>query len=142
MGVRLALQGAITPLKSPPPSLKSMFDFAIAGPLVGLLASAAFLVTGLTITATSDMSQVASLPALHVNVLLSSSLGGGLTEFFLGKGVLEQGIGENAVLPLHPFAIAGFVGLMSNSLALLPLGSKSVVRKCRHAVIASSATLS
>lgn len=45
-----------------------------------------------------------------------------MVEYFLGKGVLTSSSAE-AVLPLHPFAIAGFVGMLSNALALLPLGN-------------------
>jgi hypothetical protein len=118
--------GAITPLESPPPSLKSMFDFAIAGPLMGLLASLVFLVVGLQETATMDLNTALDFPGLPMFLLRSSALGGGLIEFFLGKGTLLPGVNlpVEAVLPIHPFAISGFCGLMVNALALLPLGSK------------------
>ena len=87
----------------------------------------AFLVSGLDITASATAEQVASLPAIPVYLLQSSALGGGLVELFLGKGVLGQDITANSVLQLHPFAIAGFVGLVANALALLPLGRKSLL---------------
>jgi len=125
--IQMGSFGAITPLKSSPPSLKALFDFSIAGPLAGLLASLVFLVEGLTITASMDLQQSALLPALPLYLLRASSLGGGLIEMFLGQGSLMQGIPEDAVLPLHPFAVAGFVGLLWNSVALLPLGRKSTV---------------
>jgi hypothetical protein len=126
--LQLGLQGAITPLKSPPPSLKSMFDFSIAGPIAGMMTSLAFLVAGLSMTASANMDQIANLPGLPVYLLQSSALGGGLTEMFLGKGVLGQGVSADSILQLHPFAISGFVGLMANAIALLPLG-----RKCNPA---------
>jgi len=122
--IQLGLLTTITPLRSPPPSIKSLFDFSIAGPLVGLIASLAFLVSGLSMTAAMDMDSAAHLPALPVFLLQSSALGSGLTEFFLGKGVLVSGVTENVVLPLHPFAISGFTGMIANALALLPLGRK------------------
>jgi hypothetical protein len=122
--LQLGFQGAITPLKSPPPSLKSLFDFAIAGPILGMMASLAFLIVGLSMTASANMDQVANLPGLPIYLLQASALGGGLTEMFLGKGVLGQGVAENSILQLHPFAISGFVGLMANAIALLPLGRK------------------
>ena len=116
--------GAITPIKSPPPSLKSLFDFSLAGPLAGLVASVALLTAGLSITASLDINQTVDLPALPMFLLRSSTLGGSLIELFLGKGALMRDLPGETVLPLHPLAVAGFVGVLSNSLALLPLGSK------------------
>ena len=55
-------------------------------------------------------------------LLRSSELGGGFVEYFLGKGIVTQGTIETG-LSLHPFAIAGFLGILSNALALLPLGN-------------------
>lgn len=120
--IQLGLLGAITPLKSAPPNLKSMFDFAIAGPLVGLVVSLGLLATGLDITAQMSLDQLADLPVFPSYIFLASELGGGLAEFFLGKGAITQG-DVDTLLTLHPFAIAGIVGLLSNSLALLPLGN-------------------
>jgi hypothetical protein len=104
-----------------------MFDFGITGPLVGMVASLAFFVQGLSMTAALDLNQHALLPVLPTYLLRSSALGGGLVELFLGKGSLMQGLSESSVLPLHAFAISGFVGILTNSLALLPLGSKYTV---------------
>lgn len=121
--VTLGLTGSITPLKSPPKNWNSMFDFAVAGPLAGMAVSLFLLVNGLGITASMDMTAQSQLPALPVLLLHASALGGGLIEFFLGSGVLSSATPET-VLPLHPFAIAGYVGLITNALALLPLGRK------------------
>lgn len=118
------LTGAITPLRSPPPSSKSLFDFAIAGPLAGFAASVLFLIAGLE--ATSAMSLGSQLPVIPVDVVRSSSLGGGLVQFFLGNVAVLPGQGPGAILQLHPYAIAGFIGLITNALALLPLGRKFV----------------
>lgn len=101
-----------------------MFDFSIAGPTVGLLTSLGFLLTGLSVTASTDISQASSLPGLPVFMLQASALGGGLVEIFLGSGVLGQGVSPESALPLHPYAITGFLGVIANALALLPLGSK------------------
>jgi hypothetical protein len=103
--------------------MRSMFDFSIIGPLVGLTASLAFLVSGLSMTASMDMDAAAQLPAMPVFLLQSSALGSGLIEYFLGTGFVN-GVAENTVLPLHPFAISGFTGMMANALALLPIGRK------------------
>lgn len=122
--VQLGITGTITPLKSPPPSLHALFDFAMAGPMAGILASIGFLVAGLGITAASDAAQAADLPALPLYLLRTSTLGGDMIELFLGKGTLMQALPSDTVLPLHPFAVAGFTGLLVNALALLPLGRK------------------
>lgn len=123
--ITTGLAGAITPLKSPPPNLRSLFDFGIAGPLAGLALSFFFLVNGLEMTASGNVSGL--LPVLPVDLLRTSSLGGGLIEFFLGKNTLMAGQPLGAVVQLHPFAVAGFIGCITNSLALLPLGSKYIV---------------
>ena len=94
--------------------------------MAGFIASFIFLVTGLGITASLDMNQAASLPGLPVYILQSSALGAALTEIFLGKGILGQGVSVNSILPLHPFAISGFTGLIANAMALLPVGRKSL----------------
>ena len=75
------------------------------------------------------MTQTASLdsalPVLPVEFVRASSLGGGLVEFFLGKVALLPDQGPNAVIQLHPYAVAGFIGCLVNALAMLPLGRKS-----------------
>jgi hypothetical protein len=118
--------GSITPLQSPPPSLKSLFDFAMAGPLFGFATSFALFVVGLQETAAAQMNVSMDFPGLPTFLLRSSALCSELVEFFLGKGTLFSGVDlpVEAVLPLHPFAIAGYVGLFVNALALLPIGSK------------------
>lgn len=100
-----------------------MFDLALAGPIAGFAASLFLLVNGLGITSSMDMSSQSQLPALPGLLLHASALGGGLVEYFLGSGVISTA--SETVLPLHPFAIAGYVGLLTNALALLPLGRKS-----------------
>lgn len=99
-----------------------MFDFALAGPITGLAVSFVLLLVGLDFTASMDMASENLLPAFPVSMLRSSALAGGMIEFFIGKGALLKSSAD-AVLPLHPFAIAGFAGMISNSLALLPLGN-------------------
>ena len=64
-----------------------------------------------------DADNVAS-GGLPSALLRSSALGGGLVELMLGSGSL---LGES--ISLHPLAVAGFCGLLTNSVALLPLGS-------------------
>lgn len=120
----LPLLGCQSSIKESPQNRISLFDFAVVGPLLGLLASAAFLVTGLQLTNAADPEALKFLPALPVDVLRSSTLGGSIVDYFLGggKGFITLQDPKEAV-SLHPFAIAGFTGLLANALALLPLGS-------------------
>jgi hypothetical protein len=84
--------------------------------------SFALLLTGLERTSSMDIN--AQLPVLPVDLIRASSLGGGMVQLFLGNGMVMPDQGPAAMIALHPFAIAGFVGIMVNSLALLPLGRK------------------
>ena len=124
--INLGLTGTITPLKSPPSNLKSLFDFGIAGPLAGLLVSILFLIVGLETTVSGMDAILASsqglMPVVPVQMLRTSSLVGGLVEFTLGKNTLLPALPLDAVVEMHPFAVAGFVGCIVNSLSLLPLG--------------------
>jgi hypothetical protein len=95
--------------------------------MAGLILSIIFLVAGLDLTSSLDVSESSYLPGLPLFLLRSSSLGGGFTELVLGKGTLMRELPNEAVLPLHPFAVSGFCGLLSSALALLPLGRTSFV---------------
>ena len=121
--LQLGFQASITPLLSPPKNFKSLFDFAISGPLVGIFLSIGLMYVGLETQVFMDVSAQSQLPSLPVELLRSSSLAGGIIEWLLGDGILLSP-DPLSLVPLHPYAIAGFVGIMTNSLSLLPLGSK------------------
>ncbi|GMI20312.1 hypothetical protein TeGR_g4022, partial [Tetraparma gracilis] len=76
--VFLGTLGAVTRIKSPPPTRAALFDFAAAGPLSGLLLSLALLLLGLSLTASSPPAAAAAFPQLPVALLRSSALAGGL----------------------------------------------------------------
>lgn len=108
-----------------------MFDFAVAGPLTGIAASIIAMYLGLEFTIFSTAEAYAQFPALPLEILRQSTLGGGLIEFILGTGALSipgGAEGTRAIasinIPLHPVAIAGYIGLIVNALALLPVGSE------------------
>merc|ERR1712157_306235 len=111
---------SMTPIKSPPPNNKALFDFAMAGPLAGLAVSLGLLFVGLELT--RQMGLDAALPVMPVDLARSSSLGGGMIQYFLGKYMLLPDQGPEAYIGLHPFAISGWIGCTINALALLPLG--------------------
>ena len=121
-GFQFGLSGAITPIKSSPKNVKSLFDFAIAGPLLGMIVSLLLLYTGLEMTAFMDSAAQQQLPSVPAEVLRSSALGGGCIDYLLGDGVLNSP-DPAQMIKLHPFAIAGFGGLVINALSLLPIGN-------------------
>lgn len=87
---------------------------------------------GLILTATSEADAMPTLPGLPLEILRQSSLGGGLVELVLGNGVLSVPASSSeaaqalatTMITLHPLAVAGFVSLFVNALALVPIGSK------------------
>jgi len=120
---------SITSFKKPPKNRQQLLDFAIAGPLTGIAVSLLVLFYGLSATATMDAAAYGTLPALPLEFLRQSSLGGAIIEGVLGAGVLDLPDGAtgttaiaNLNIPLHPFAIAGYIGLLVNTISLWPVG--------------------
>lgn len=66
------------------------------------------------------MDPSAQLPSVPVEILRSSALGGSIIDFLLG-GVLNSPYGS--LVNLHPLAIAGFAGMVTNALSLVPIGN-------------------
>ncbi|KAL9181291.1 hypothetical protein ACHAXT_010096 [Thalassiosira profunda] len=122
-GFQFGLTGGLTPIESSPKNIKSLFDFAIAGPLVGFAASLLLLYTGLELTAFMETAARDQLPSVPVEILRSSALGGGVIDYLLGDGALDTPNPATDMIKLHPFAIAGFGGLVTNALSLLPIGN-------------------
>jgi hypothetical protein len=124
------ITSAVTTFKKPPKNKQAVFDFAIAGPLAGMAASLVALYFGCQFTAFTDPQSYAMFPAMPLEILRQSTLGGGVIEYVLGSGSLgvpDAALGSSAVasinIPLHPIAIAGYIGLIVNALALLPIGT-------------------
>ena len=118
--------GSVTTFKSPPKNNEAMFDFAIAGPVVGVITSLVALFLGCEFTVAADQATYSNYPALPLQILRQSSLGGGIIESILGSGVLGISEGQDISsinIPLNPIAIAGFIGLFINALSLVPVGS-------------------
>jgi membrane-associated protease RseP (regulator of RpoE activity) len=79
-------------------------------------------------TVLADPSTAAMFPALPLDILRQSSLGGGIVDWVLGSGTLSVPEGASELIasiniPLHPVAIAGYIGLLVNAFALLPIGT-------------------
>jgi Zn-dependent protease len=115
----LPIMGAQTQLKESPKNLTSLFDFAIVGPVFGILISLALLCFGLQETA-SLTADAQYFPALPVSVIRASTLGGSIVDHFLGDITSLQDL--KAPVPMHPLALAGFTSLIIQCVDLLPLG--------------------
>eukprot|EP00578_Thalassiosira_sp_NH16_P028858 CAMPEP_0181092712 /NCGR_PEP_ID=MMETSP1071-20121207/9061_1 /TAXON_ID=35127 /ORGANISM="Thalassiosira sp., Strain NH16" /LENGTH=909 /DNA_ID=CAMNT_0023174903 /DNA_START=18 /DNA_END=2747 /DNA_ORIENTATION=+ len=125
--IMTGITNSITSLKTSPKNKQDLVDFAVAGPLAGMIGSILVLCYGLVLTATAE--SVESFPGLPLAILRQSSLGGGLIDLFLGNGVLNvPASAEGAqmlattLIALHPLAVAGFASLIVNALALVPAG--------------------
>jgi Zn-dependent protease len=123
-GWGLPFLGCLSNLKESPPNLSSLFDYALAGPVLGLAASLGCLVSGLELTNLASPEALQVFPALPVSVLQTSSLAGSLVDSMIGGGpgfvTLQD---PQTAISLHPLAIAGYCGLLANALSLLPLGA-------------------
>lgn len=84
--------------------------------------STVLLFLGLQIQ-TSPGTDFSYYPYLPVDFLKSSNVGGSIVDAFLG-GILTSSYDPDvSEIQLHPFAIAGYTGLIINALNLLPLGN-------------------
>lgn len=122
------MTSSVTTFRSLPKSKAAILDFSISGPLAGMIASLFAISVGAVVTA--GAADVSLYPALPLEILRQSTLGGGIIEAFLGNGSLYIPAGASGTVaaasmtvPLHPFAVAGYIGLVVNALALLPIGS-------------------
>ncbi|CAJ1968826.1 unnamed protein product [Cylindrotheca closterium] len=113
---------SVTTFKQPPKTKGAMFDFAVAGPLAGMVSSIIAIGIGSQLTATSDPS---TLPSLPIEILRQSSVGGGIIDNVLkGSLYVPDGAPMTGILiSLHPIAVAGYMSLVVNALSLLPIGT-------------------
>lgn len=116
--------GCNTVIKTAPPTVTSMFDFGISGPLTGIIISTILLFAGVQMTtATTDAAIYSYFPSLSMDVLKISRLGGSIIDAALNGALTSTLNSDVSSIQLHPFALAGYVGLIVNALNLLPLGS-------------------
>ena len=116
--------GSVTKLKSSPMNRNQLIDYALSGPLTGIVLSTALLVVGFLISETADATTFASFPSLSRTMLQQSLLSSSIISAFIGSNTLFLPDPTSEIVQLHPFSIAGVIGILTNSLSLLPLGSK------------------
>jgi hypothetical protein len=115
----LGLGGGHMPLAEFPQNRTQLYDFALAGPLTGGLASGALFLLGLGLTSSASPEAAALFPQLPTTTLHASLLASLAVEIGLGRPFGAETVGSCA---LHPFALAGLGGLFANALAMLPVG--------------------
>ena len=127
----LPLLGSLTRITSSPKNFSALFDFALLGPLLGFISSFVFFAMGLFATQASfegDANAAQFLPSLPVSVLKLSTLGSSIVDNFFGADGFITSQDPSTAVPLHPFAIAGFCGLLINAAEMLPLGATDGAR--------------
>lgn len=114
---QLGTFGSITQIKSLLRNHAELFDVAAAGPVAGSAASLGIFLYGLAISAAADPATADALVPVPEQVLQSSLGLGSLTHVFLGEAA------KGSQVLVHPLVVAGWVGLYTNALNLLPVGS-------------------
>jgi hypothetical protein len=104
----MGTMGAIIRMRSPIPTRKVLFDIGIAGPLAGLLVAVPVLALGLVLS-----------PVEAPRGLVWQE-GNSLAYLFL-KWLIKGPIADGHDVMLHPFALAGWLGLFVTALNLMPL---------------------
>lgn len=114
----LGTLGAFIKIRSPIRGRRQLFDIGASGPLAGFAALLPFLVVGM---ARSRPTEIERVPETAAGALLLIVPGRSLGTTALAR-VFHGPLAPDQVLDLHPFALAGWVGLLVTALNLIPLG--------------------
>lgn len=113
--LQIGTYGIITPLETYPKLRKDLFDVAVGGPIAGTVASLIALIAGMVLTSSGEVAdwfpQVPSA-LFHASVLVGA----------IADTILPPGFREHATIAVHPLTVAGYTGLLSNALNLMPIG--------------------
>lgn len=114
----LGTLGAFIKIRAPIRRKRVLLDVGASGPLAGFVALVPFLFYGIARSVPADVSVLdTDSPAALLLLLPGRSLAMDLV-IRLFHGAQASG----AVMDLHPFALAAWVGLLATALNLLPLG--------------------
>lgn len=113
--------GAFIRLRGPTVHRASLFDIGASGPLASFVVSLPLLVLGL-LWSEPIVGEVSLATPFVIRFMGDPVwLGGGLATWLLAALFGPAPVGETLIL-LHPFALAGWLGLFVTALNLLPLG--------------------
>jgi membrane-associated protease RseP (regulator of RpoE activity) len=127
----LGLFGSITPLRSYPPNRSALIDFALSGPIAGIVLSTTFMIVGSLKTACATSTALLKFPFVPVVFLKSSFLSGSILSYMLPKLML---LPQSQPIPIHPLFMIGFAGSLVSALNLLPIFRLDGGRACTAAV--------
>jgi membrane-associated protease RseP (regulator of RpoE activity) len=115
---QLGTFGCITPILSFPSSRAALFDLSFSGPVSAILISLLMMWFGVQITSRASEMALSTFPFVPVSLFKSS---------ILTSLLLSATAPKLMMLPLaqpiaiHPIFLAGFAGLISSSLNMLPV---------------------
>ncbi|MEM7725149.1 MAG: site-2 protease family protein [Cyanobacteria bacterium P01_A01_bin.45] len=108
--IQIGSFGTITRFESLLPNRQTLFDIAIAGPIIGGITSLVMLISGLALSHSGSVFQLPS------EFFKGSILVGTLAKLLLGSTL------ESPLIDVHPLVIIGWVGLVITALNLMPAG--------------------
>lgn len=113
--------GAFIRIRTPSVRRSIIFDIGASGPFASFLASVPLFAWGMHLSRPVPGSASLSAPFLVMFIDQPVWLGNGVGTHLLATWFGPGGLGDTAIL-LHPFALAGWLGLFVTALNLLPLG--------------------
>jgi hypothetical protein len=128
---QLGTFGCVTPLKSFPTTREALLDFSLSGPVAAILMSIIMMSLGISATLNASAATISTFPTVPLTMLKSSLLTGILLSVLAPK-VMMMPLPQP--IPLHPIFFAGFVGLISSALNLLPIVRIDGGRACTAAL--------
>lgn len=115
--IALGTFGAFIRIRAPIRSKRQLFDVGVAGPIAGFVALLPFLAYGISRSIPVAVEAAAPMTTNWVLYVPGRSV-----LFRIVERLCHGPLPENAVLDLHPFALAAWIGILVTSLNLLPLG--------------------
>jgi hypothetical protein len=117
--------GCITPMRSFPSTRTAMFDVAMSGPGMTMIASLLMIVAGLVLT--QSATSFTTFPLVPAAIMKSSFLIGSIASWLAPKVML---LPLSQPIPIHPLFLIGLAGLVMSAVNLLPIGRLDGGRAC------------
>lgn len=125
--IQIGTFGNITPLRSFPPSRTALFDVAMSGPIVSIMASTVMVIIGLFLTINTPVDMISKLAIAPVALMKSSFFVGTIVSLLAPKIMI---LPLSQPIPIHPLFFVGLSGLFASAVNLLPVGRLDGGRAC------------